>query len=122
MRQRSDQQDRQGDAHCHEQANRQQAPPQLGEVERQCRLEDQAGHEGDQENVPSDAGQRCARQQADDDARQGQHHRVGQHSRAPGHEAKNGGQAADQDEQQQESLLSAHGSVTAPRTFRRERL
>ena len=46
-----------------------------------------AGHEGDQENVPSDAGQRCARQQADDDARQGQHHRVGQDSRAPGHEA-----------------------------------
>ena len=122
MRQRSDQHHRQGDANRHEQADREQAALKLREVERQGRLEDQARHECDQKNVAADPRKRCAGQQADHDARQGQHHRVGQHPRAPGHEAEQCGQASDEDEQQQESLLSAHEVVTAPRTFRRERL
>ena len=114
MRQCPDEDHRECHAGCCQQPDREQATSQLGQVQGQSRLENKPRYEGQEYHVGADVAQSPARQQSDDHACRGQHHRVRQQSRALRHQAQHGGQRADQDQEQQKALLRAHSSTDMP--------
>ena len=114
MGQGADQQDCNCHAGCGQQAHREEASSQLREVEREGGLEDQAGYERQENHVGADARELPARKKSDHDAGGRQHHGIRQHRRAPRDEAEQCCERADQDEQQQKSLLWRHSSRLMP--------
>jgi hypothetical protein len=83
VREHADEQHRQKYAHGGEQADGHDATPHLSEVEVERRLEDEARHEDEEDQVRTDGRKAQARNQADDDAADRQQHRVRHEERSP---------------------------------------
>jgi len=77
-----DQDDGERDAHGREETDRKEAAPELRQVECERGLEDQPGHEGQEDHVRADMPELPARQQTDDHAGRGQHDGVGDQASA----------------------------------------
>ena len=106
--------DREEDAETGQKSDRHESSPELLEVKRERGLEDQAGHEREQDQVGPDRGQSKARHQADQDPADGQEHGVRDDRSLPGDESQPGRGCAKEDEEEQKALRGAHGGGRTP--------
>src|SRR5712691_9064506 len=98
-----------------QQADRDDPAPHLVEVERERSLEDQPRHKRQEDEVRTQNWKPDAGNQADEDAADGQEHRVRDRRGRARDEAQHGGGATHDDQKQEEALGRAHRT---PNTLR----
>ena len=115
---RADQQDRQEHAHRGQQADGHDPTPHLLEVERQRRLEDEPGYEGEQDQVGPDRRQAKApcqwTEEADQDAADRQQHGIRDGRGGARDETERGRRRPKHDQEEKKALGAAHQDGRRP--------